>query len=142
MNPRLVLIIHNSEVDEVPSGTCLYMGDDPHDGIQCYDAKLASGNYGFLSVHVTGAPNGFTGLPFGIVEASFGAQVTFLEFVPCPGFITVVSDAGMPAAIMVSSTAGCRQPREAVGYLKYVCADTRLRQFSTLFPMQIWDTIR
>jgi hypothetical protein len=97
------------------------------DQIDCYAPKLALGNYGFLSVHAGHLNNGFTGIPFGV--QAIGSAVTFLEFVPCPGFTVVLSQAGMPSAIMVTSTEGCRQAREAVGYLKYVCSDTRATFF-------------
>jgi hypothetical protein len=126
--PELVLTIHNNTVDEPPSEACVMpSGGDPLDWIDCYDTKLAPGNYGFLSVHAGHLDNGFTGLPFGI-QAS-GYPVTFLGFVPCPGFTVVLSQAGMPSAIMVTSTMGCRAAREAVGYLKYVCSDTRATFF-------------
>ncbi len=121
-NPLIVLIMRNSPSGEPPADACIYPpGQFPFDLLQCYDAKTTAWDYGFISVHAGRAINGFTGLPFGIKTT--GSPVTFLEFVPCPGFILVLSQSGVPSAILVTSTVGCRQSREAVGYLKYACAD-------------------
>jgi len=128
-NPWPVLVIRNSTVDEAPAGACVFpAGIDPQTELQCYDRKLAAGNYGFLSVHAGHLDNGFTGLPFGI-HAS-GSPVTYVEFVACPGFAVGPSQAGMPSAILVTSTVGCRQERDAVGYLKYKCLNTSVTYFN------------
>ncbi len=122
-SPVLVLIIRDSPSGEPPDDACVYpSGQDPYDILECYHAKPAAGSYAFISVHAGRTRNGFTGLPFGIKVS--GSPVTFLEFVPCPGYVLVLSQSGIPSAILVTSTVGCRLPREAVGYLKYVCADT------------------
>jgi len=118
--PRLVLTIYSNTVDEAPATSCIARSSPRYDDIlDCYAAKPVPGSFGFLSVHAGRLDNGFTGIPFGI-QAS-GSAVTFLEFVPCPGFTVVLSQAGMPSAILATSTVGCRQAREAVGYLKYTC---------------------
>jgi len=131
INPVLVLMLYDSATDNPPADICYFPpGNPPYDHeatLHCYDVKSAVGSYGFLSVHVGNAENGFLGLPFGIEAVA--QSVTFLEFAPCPGFMLVLSEAGMPSAILVSSTTGCRQSREAVGYLKYVCSGTSATYF-------------
>ena len=131
LSPVLVLMMRDSSVDSPPADICYFPpGNPPYDQeatLHCHDVKSAVGSYGFLSVHVGDAENGFLGLPFG-VEA-MAQPVTFVEFVPCPGFMLLLSEAGMPSAILVISTSGCRQPREAVGYLKYVCSGTSATYF-------------
>ncbi|MCX5800054.1 MAG: hypothetical protein NTX17_01495 [Candidatus Eisenbacteria bacterium] len=122
LHPQPVLIMRNSEVNEAPADVCTFRGENPEAPMQCYAEKLTAGNFGFLSVHVGLAPNGFTGVAFGI--RANGSPVTFLGFVPCPGFSIVVSNPGIPSAIMVTSSTGCRASWEAVGYLEYVCSGT------------------
>jgi hypothetical protein len=128
-SPCLVLTIYTNTADEPPATSCIARSSTVfQDILDCYAPKPAPGSYGFLSVHVGRLENGFTGIPFGI-EAT-GSAVTFLGFVPCPGFTVVLSEPGMPSAIMVTSTEGCRQAREADGYLTYLCSSVSATYFN------------
>jgi hypothetical protein len=127
--PRLYLTVYSNTVDEAPATSCIARSSPTYgDFLDCYAAKPGPGSFGFLSVHAGRLDNGFTGIPFGI-QAS-GSAVTFLEFVPCPGFTVVLSQAGMPSAILATSTVGCRQAREAVGYLTYLCSSVWATHFT------------
>ncbi|KPJ60362.1 MAG: hypothetical protein AMJ46_07275 [Latescibacteria bacterium DG_63] len=125
--PLLLLTVNSGDCDEKPGIVCLLENDHPLSKIRCYEEKTVQGGYCLVGVHVCGMNEGFLGLSFGI-EAS-GAPVSFTEFVPCPGFAVGPSQAGIPEAIIVSSTTGCRHSREAVGYAKYVRSDNGATYF-------------
>ena len=99
--------------------------------VVCFSPKVPN-LYACLPVHVGCIDNpvcpsvgpeceqygGFTGFAFGILAT--GSPVTFISFTPCPGFVESPSEAGVPAAINVSSTWGCRISSHHVGYLTYL----------------------
>lgn len=96
-NPTLYLEIYTSSAHcqcaYVPGGPPIpcYLGPDR---MQCY-----------VFVHVAKVPNGFLGIPLGIDYT--GPAADFLSATACPGFLMGPSTAGMPAAMISSSTGEC-----------------------------------
>ncbi|MFH0778438.1 MAG: hypothetical protein V2A71_07375 [Candidatus Eisenbacteria bacterium] len=143
-NPHLYLEVYNFEEDPegglppMPGYICVHT-EKPCLALHCYDVKVPY-NFGVVPVHVGkldlpicetfGLPckepvplGGFLGISIGVVRT--GEVVTFQTFTSCPGFLTGPSQAGMPAAILTSSTSGCHDWVDHPGYLYYLNMSTR-----------------
>ncbi|MFH0779212.1 MAG: hypothetical protein V2A71_11405 [Candidatus Eisenbacteria bacterium] len=141
-NPYLCLEIwkwDSEPTPPLPSYICIHPKEPPPFYHRCYDAKTAyayavvpvhAGNLNYPICTTFGLPckeptplGGFLGLAWGMQQS--GEAVTFMNFTSCTGFLTGPSQAGMPAAILTSSTSGCKDWKYHLGYCTYLNMSTR-----------------
>ena len=129
-NPHLYLEVYNfmEEPSPVPEYICVHT-DIPCEALHCYDVKTMY-SFAYVPVHIgkldcpeKEPPGGFLGLPFGVVVS--GEAMTYVSTNACPGFMKGPSTAGEPAAIVISSTSGCHDWYDHIGYLIYLNMSTR-----------------
>ena len=100
--------------------------------LPCFAPK-APYYYGILPIHVhnldtpplaqgwpppCGPGGGYIGVSCGIAKS--GVTVTFMGFIPCPGFALGAGTA--PGAIVVSATSACHDVFDHAGYCKYMAS--------------------